>query len=235
MRQDQNPVSDCQNPLLEWTRTDAGEVPVSTQFGDPYFSLQGGLAETAHVFHQGNGLPGRFRPGFQIAELGFGTGLNLLASWALWEESGQTGPLLYTSFEAFPMSAAQTGQALAGFPTLAARIRPFLAALDQGALGFTLGPVQVQIIPGDARQTLPHWLGKADAWFLDGFSPARNPELWSEALLQQVARHTAAAGSFATYSAAGHIRRSLQAAGFAVERSPGYGRKRHMSSGRLVA
>lgn len=230
--QDQTPLPE---PLLEWHSTAAGEVPVSVAFGDPYFSLAGGLAETAHVFHRGNGLPERFRPGFQIAELGFGTGLNLLASWALWEASGQGGSLRYTSFEAFPMSVAQTAQALAAFPQLAPRIGRFLAALDRQEPGFALGPVQVEIIAGDARQTLPHWKGRADAWFLDGFSPARNPELWSAALLAEVGRHTVAQGSFATYTAAGHVRRGLQEAGFAVDRSPGFGHKRHMSAGRLAA
>ena len=83
---------------LQWRD---GEVPVSTQFDDPYFSLEDGLAETRHVFLDGNRLPARFRPGFQIAELGFGAGLNLLATLHLWRESGQTGVLHYTSFEAF--------------------------------------------------------------------------------------------------------------------------------------
>ena len=84
---------------------------------------------------------------------------------------------------------------------------------------------------GDARETLPAWGGRADAWFLDGFSPAKNPELWCDALMEQVARHTAAGGTFATYTAAGHVRRALAAAGFTVERRAGHGRKRHMSVG----
>ena len=87
------------------------------------------------------------------------------------------------------------------------------------------------MIVGDARDTLPAWQGRADAWFLDGFSPAKNPELWGADLLAQVAAHTAPGGSFATYTAAGHVRRALQAAGFQVERQPGHGRKRHMTAG----
>jgi tRNA U34 5-methylaminomethyl-2-thiouridine-forming methyltransferase MnmC len=84
---------------------------------------------------------------------------------------------------------------------------------------------------GDARQTLPLWQGRADAWFLDGFSPAKNPELWSDELMTEVAQHTAPGGSFATYTAAGHVRRALQSAGFDVQRLPGHGKKRHMTAG----
>jgi len=89
------------------------------------------------------------------------------------------------------------------------------------------------IIIGDARETLPAWGGRADAWFLDGFSPAKNPELWDADLLDQVARHTAPGGTFATYTAAGFVRRGLADAGFEVERIQGFGRKRHMTIGHL--
>ena len=84
---------------------------------------------------------------------------------------------------------------------------------------------------GDARDTLPDWAGRADAWFLDGFSPAKNPELWSDEIMAEVGRHTATGGTFATYTAAGHVRRALSDAGFAVERIKGHGTKRHMSKG----
>ena len=84
-------------------------------------------------------------------------------------------------------------------------------------------------VTGDARTTLPHWQRSADAWFLDGFSPARNPELWEEPLMQQVFAHTSPGGTAATYTAAGFVRRGLQSAGFEVTRIPGYGRKRHMT------
>jgi tRNA U34 5-methylaminomethyl-2-thiouridine-forming methyltransferase MnmC len=90
------------------------------------------------------------------------------------------------------------------------------------------------ILIGDARETLPAWPGRADAWFLDGFSPAKNPELWSSNLMHEVARHTAPGGTFATYTAAGHVRRALSGAGFTVTRQPGFGRKRHMSTGTLA-
>lgn len=212
---------------LDWRD---GIVPVSRRFDDPFFSLADGLAETRHVFLAGNDLPARFRPGFRIAELGFGTGLNLLATRIAAE--GQTGPIHFTSFEAFPLEAGQIARALEAFPEARAVADGFLAEWAAGRREFTLGPVQVRVIVGDARDTLPLWDDVADAWFLDGFSPAKNPELWSDALMDQVGRHTAPGGTFATYTAAGHVRRALASAGFAVERRAGHGRKRHMTVGR---
>lgn len=218
-----------QQAELQWRD---GTVPVSVRFDDPYFSLENGLAETRHVFLQGNTLPERFRPGFHIAELGFGTGLNLLAAWSAWERSGQAGALRYTSFEAYPMTAAEMARALTGFADLAA-LRDRLLALWTGPGRYDLGTLDLTVIGGDARLTLPAWSGRADAWFLDGFSPARNPELWGLGLMRDVAAHTAPGGTFATYTAAGYVRRGLEAAGFTVSRAPGYGRKRHMSRGML--
>lgn len=208
-------------------------TPLSTLFDDPYFSLHDGLAETRHVFLAGNGLPGRFQDGFSIAELGFGTGLNLLATLMAWQAAGAEGRLLYTSFEAYPMPATDMARALAAFPEVAATAAPLLAAWAGGQRRFDLGPVAVEVVVGDARATLPAWQGQADAWFLDGFSPAKNPELWGDAMMAEVARHTARGGSFATYTAAGFVRRGLQAAGFQVERVTGYRHKRHMSRGVL--
>jgi len=218
-----------QNPL-DWRD---GRMPVSTRFDDPYYSLDDGLAETRHVFLAGNGLPERFRDGFHVAELGFGTGLNLLAVLDLWRRSGQTGRLRFTTFEAFPLAAEDMIRAQAAFPeldALAAELAP-----QWGAVRFDLPDLRFEMIAGDARETLPRWTGTADAWFLDGFSPARNPELWEPALLQAVADHTAPGGTAATYSAAGHIRRALDAAGLVTARQPGYGRKRHMTTARKAA
>lgn len=210
-------------PDLEWRE---GGVPVSTRFDDPYFSLAGGLAETQHVFLAGNDLPARLRAGFHVAELGFGTGLNLLALAAV-----ATVPLRFTSFEAFPMTVAQLQQAHAAFPALAGLAAQLRAGWP--ARAFTVGQVAVQIVEGDVRDTLPAWVGAADAWFLDGFSPAKNPEMWGAEVMAQIARHTAPGGSFATYTAAGHVRRALAAAGFAVQRRPGFAGKRHMSVGQM--
>ena len=203
-----------------------GGVPVSRRFDDPYFSLAGGLAETRHVFLAGNDLPARLTPGFHVAETGFGTGLNLLALAQV-----AAVPVRFTSFEAFPLTIPELKRAHAAFPELA----DLAAVLRAGWPGpLRVGLVKARIILGDARATLPRWRGRADAWFLDGFSPARNPELWSDDLMAEVAAHTAPGGSFATYTAAGHVRRALAGAGFAVERAPGFAGKRHMSRGRLA-
>ena len=205
---------------LDWR----GAIPVSRRFDDPYFSLAGGLDETRHVFLAGNDLPARLRPGFHVAETGFGTGLNLLALAQV-----ATVPVHFTSFEAFPMTVEELARAHAAFPELAALAAELRAGW--GANAFCVGQVTAEIVTGDARETLTAWEGRADAWFLDGFSPAKNPELWSDALMAEVGRHTAPGGSFATYTAAGHVRRALAAAGFQVSRVPGFGAKRHMSRG----
>ncbi|MEM6905776.1 MAG: tRNA (5-methylaminomethyl-2-thiouridine)(34)-methyltransferase MnmD [Pseudomonadota bacterium] len=207
-------------------------TPISRRFADPYFSLADGLAEVDHVFLGGNHLPERWAgaASARVAELGFGTGLSFLAARRLWRRLG-AGRLHFTSFEAYPLTRAEMADALAPWPDLDAG--PLLAAWPlSGPLD--MGDVVLEIIPGDARATLAAWEGMAEAWFLDGFAPARNPELWEPDLLAEVARHTAPEGTFATYTAAGHVRRTLEAVGFAVERRPGFGRKRHMTAGRLV-
>lgn len=219
-----------QTAELEWRD---GAIPVSTRFDDPYFSLAGGLAETRHVFLAGNDLPARFRSGFHIAELGFGTGLNMLAALIAWRESGTEGPLRFTSFEAYPMAALDIARALTAFPEAAAVAAPFLSQWAEGRTRIALDGLELEIVLGDAGETLPAWQGRADAWFLDGFSPAKNPDLWTDDLMADVARHTARGGTFATYSAAGGIRRALGAAGFTVERRAGFGTKRHMTAGKL--
>lgn len=218
---------------IDWRDTAAGQrVPVSRAFDDPFYSLDNGLDETRHVFLAGNDLPARFRPGFHIAELGFGTGLNLMAACLAWAAAGVAGPLRFTSFEAFPLSGADARAALAAFPEATPFAETIAAALD-GTGRIETEALSLTIVFGDARQTLPLWDGRADAWFLDGFAPARNPELWEPALLQSVARHSAPGATCATYSAAGAVRAGLAEAGFAVARVPGYGRKRHMTRGHL--
>ncbi|MEL6532914.1 MAG: tRNA (5-methylaminomethyl-2-thiouridine)(34)-methyltransferase MnmD [Pseudomonadota bacterium] len=206
-------------------------MPVSERFDDPFYSLEDGWAESHHVFVAGNDLPRRFRPGFHIAELGFGTGLNLAVTLAACPPGMS---IHYTSFEAYPLSAGDARVALGAF----AQTEPYRAAVSEllqaPDLRLSRDDLESQIIPGDARETLPVWQGRADAWYLDGFAPARNPELWGAELMAQIARHTAPGGSFATYTAAGHVRRALAEAGFDVTRKPGFGRKRHMSVGTLA-
>ena len=138
-------------------------TPVSLIFDDPYFSMSDGLAETSHVFLAGNGLPDRLVPGFAAAELGFGTGLNLLALAAVAPEGC---PVRFTSFEAFPMSgeeAARALRAVAPVPLWMDRIDIVAEAIETRTRRFQVGSVEVEVFWEDARQALPDWGGKADA------------------------------------------------------------------------
>jgi len=217
-----------QSKPLDWN----GETPVSLRFDDPYYSLENGLNETRYVFLTGNNLPQRFCDGFHIAELGFGTGLNLLASLHLWRETGILGKLHFTTFEAFPLEAEDMIRAQAAFPDLAEIAQELAPFWKSGATSIELPDLTFEMNVGDARESLPRWDDQADAWFLDGFAPAKNPELWDDALMAQVASHMSPGGMAATYTAAGHVRRALAAAGLEVVRIPGYGRKRHMTQAR---
>jgi len=220
---DQNQFAD-----IEWRD---GAVPIATRFDDPYFSLDNGMAETEYVFLAGNDLPQRFSVGFHIAELGFGSGLNLLCAWKAWREAGFTGPLKFTSFEAFPMAPQDMQLAQSAWPELSEISQDFAKIWDAEKGQAICETLEANVIYGDARETLAAWHGMADAWFLDGFSPAKNPELWQANLLAEVGAHTLQGGSVSTYTAAGHVRNSLQNAGFSVERIKGFGRKRHMTRG----
>jgi len=215
---------------LEWRETPGGrgDVPVSTRFDDPYYSLDNGLAETRHVFLDGNDLPRRISGDFHVAELGFGTGLNFLTLKAATDRAFH-----FTSFEGFPLSEADARRALAPFDEVRSGAEALLNRWADVMAGHrvALGNVTLQIHVGPVSDTLPAFEGPVDAWFLDGFSPERNPEMWAEDVLARVGHTTRAGGTFATYTAAGHVRRALDAAGFDVERIPGFGRKRHMTRG----
>lgn len=214
-------------------RWEDGDVPVSTRFDDTYFSREDGLAETTHVFLAGNGLAERFAGAerFAIAELGFGTGLNFLAAADLWRRTAaRGGTLSYTAFELYPMTSDEMARAVSVWPVLGKLATALVAAWP--ATRIEIPGVELTIMAGDARETVPCWPGRVDAWFLDGFAPARNPEMWEPALMQAVHDRTAPGGTFATYAAAGRVRRALQEAGFDVTRAPGYGRKREMLTGR---
>jgi tRNA U34 5-methylaminomethyl-2-thiouridine-forming methyltransferase MnmC len=209
-------------------------VPVSPRFGDPHHARGDGLAEKRHVFLGGNGLPGRWRgaDAFRLAELGFGTGLSVLAAWALWRRvANPRGVLRVTSFERWPLARQDMARALGRWPELGELAAGLLARWTGQAGVLHLPGLRLELVTGDARRTVPSWGEVADAWFLDGFAPARNPEMWEPALLGAVHDRTAPGGSFATYTAAGHVWRALEAAGFRVERCQGFGAKREMLCG----
>ncbi|MEM8798093.1 MAG: tRNA (5-methylaminomethyl-2-thiouridine)(34)-methyltransferase MnmD [Pseudomonadota bacterium] len=216
---------------------DEDGVPVSVKFDDPYFSLADGWAETRHVFINGNDLPARWSRGEtpKIAELGFGTGLNFFATVLAYRAAGGTLPLSYMSFEKHPVTRDQGFKALEPWADLAELAEHFLEGFppEPGWHTVEQGDVTLTLAIGDANEMVADYSGVADAWYLDGFSPAKNPELWNATLLEKVAQRTSNCGTFATYTAAGFVRRNLKAAGFDVERIPGYGRKRHMTRGIL--
>ena len=218
-------------PDLRWE----GGVPVSAEFDDPYYSRADGLAETRHVFLDGNDLPARWqgRDQFHIAELGFGTGLNFCAAWMAWEASGAKGQLAFTSFELHPLNTEEIGDALSVWPEIASYRERLIAAWSPEGGMFEFGPVSLTVVTGDVRKRLPDWSGKADAWFLDGFAPSRNPEMWEETVMQAVANASAPHATFATYTVAGFVRRGLASAGFTPEKRSGFGTKREMLTGYL--
>ena len=221
--------------------------PYSDRYGDVYFSTDSGLEETRHVFLQGNHLAERFAAlsaageSFCIGETGFGTGLNFLCAWQLFERTAPDGASLdFFSVEKFPLDDDELRAALALWPELNAQAEVLLARWHRRVPGwnrwsFAGGRVRLTLAIDDVGQTLPQLpAGCVDAWFLDGFSPAKNPEMWSEAVLAGIARVARAGATLATYTSAGWVRRGLQQAGFAVERTPGFGRKREMVCGQIA-
>jgi tRNA 5-methylaminomethyl-2-thiouridine biosynthesis bifunctional protein len=213
--------------------------PVSRRFGDVYFSRAGGLDEARHVFLAGNRLPERFAAlpagaTFVIGETGFGTGLNFLVAWHLFASTAPPGARLhFVSTELYPLGVEDLDRALRLFPALDMHRGGLLGQYGTPSSGwhrcaFDGGRVHLTLLVGDARETLPAMRGEVDAWFLDGFSPARNPQLWEGGLLQTLGARSRAGATAATYSCAGHVRRGLAAAGFRVWKAPGYGTKREM-------
>lgn len=217
-------------------------APRSGRFGDIYFALEDGLAETRTVFLEANGLPGRWRgrPRFCVAELGFGTGLNIAALLDLWRREGPAGAWLSVfTIDKGPLDARDARAALSRWPELAPAAEPLLAAWPPPAPGFhhrRLPDLRcaLTIAHGEAAAMLAAADFAADAWFLDGFAPAKNPAMWSEAVFAQMARLSAPGATFGTYTAAGAVRRGLAGAGFEVVKAPGHGRKRERLTGRLA-
>ena len=218
-------------PRLDWS--DDG-VPKSPQFGDIYFSSENGLAESRAVFLNGCGLPQGWsgKPHFQVAELGFGTGLNIVALMDLWRRERRGGGHLHIfSIEAFPLTVEEAARALAPFTEVAASARALLAVWPPPVWGrHRVSPqgwdLTLDLHVGDVSDALASWDGLANAWFLDGFAPSANPAMWSQDTLQAVADHSAPAARLATFTVAGAVRRTLASVGFSVAKVPGHGRKR---------
>lgn len=234
-------MTDFQHAQLDW---DASGQPLSRAYGDVYFSRASGLEETRYVFLQQNRLGERFAAltageVFTIGETGFGTGLNFLCAWQLFEAvAPKDARLHFVSVERFPLTTADLAQALNLWPELAAysvALQRQYQAIHPGFQRLVLGDgrITLTLLIGDVLERLPELDARCDAWFLDGFAPAKNPEMWTPALFAELARLSHADTTLATFTCAGFVRRGLNEAGFAMAKVPGFGHKREMLAGVL--
>lgn len=223
---------------LDWN---AQGLPVSRRYGDVYFSSEGGLEEARHVFLAGNDLPNRLPAvqRFTVGETGFGSGLNFLALWQLWDAIAPEDAVLhFFSVEKHPLHLQDMARIHALFPEIAAYGEALRAKLPLPVPGFhrvwlAEGRVQLTLMYGDALEMLREQEAQANAWFLDGFAPRLNPDLWSAELAQQLRRLSAAGATLATFSTSTTTKEAVAAAGFALEKRAGFGRKKHMLTGQL--
>ncbi|MBC7803519.1 MAG: bifunctional tRNA (5-methylaminomethyl-2-thiouridine)(34)-methyltransferase MnmD/FAD-dependent 5-carboxymethylaminomethyl-2-thiouridine(34) oxidoreductase MnmC, partial [Candidatus Parcubacteria bacterium] len=231
------------SPLIPATPAFAADgAPYSATYDDIYHSAEGGLAQAHHVFLKGNGLPERWRGrrSFTILETGFGFGLSFLATWKAWlEHPGRSERLHFVSIEKHPFEVSnlrslwdedrelkkQSGELIARWPMLV----PGMHRIE-----FEGGKVVLTLFLGDVADGLPQVELAADAIFLDGFSPQKNPEMWMPPLLRHLGRLAAPGATLATWSVAAAVRMALEGAGFAIEKVAGFGMKREMLRGRLV-
>lgn len=245
MKRDNLPWRPVQTASLRWS--DSG-VPVSNSFDDVYYSQDNGLEESRHVFLMGNGLPQRWRDRYHrhfcIGELGFGTGLNFLLTWQAWREMPTPRPdLHFVSIEKHPLSQRDLAQALSAWPALSTLAGILLASYPGPLAGqhriLLEEGVRLDLWWEDANEALADMAGRhqplVDAWYLDGFAPTRNGAMWSEKVIGALAALSRPGATFSTFTAAGHVRRKLAAAGFNVSKVPGYGRKRECLRGTLEA
>ena len=236
------PDAPNQQALLEW---DEQGQPLSSQFADVYFSNENALAETRYVFLANNQLPERFAAltadqQLVIGETGFGTGLNFLCAWQLFEQHAVASARLhFVSVEKFPLNKADLQRALALWPELEAYAEQLLAqyvALHPGfqRLVFANGRIILTLLIGDALELFGQLDGQIDAWFLDGFAPAKNPDMWTPELFAELARLSHAHTTLGTFTSTGYVRRRLNDAGFKMKRVPGLGKKWEVLKGAFI-
>ncbi len=231
-------MSDDRSPRLLWADDGA---PRSGRFDDVYFSKEDGLAESRSVFLTGCDLPNAWagRRHFTVAELGFGTGLNIVALLDLWRRKRPAdGRLHVFSVEGFPLSRDEAARALSAWPDMAEITATLLDRWPSGTPGshrldLPEFGAALDLVVGDVEWALTQWSGQADAWFLDGFAPSTNPGMWSDAVMDAVAARSAPGARVATFTVAGTVRRGLAERGFQVDKRPGHGRKRERLEARL--
>ncbi|NOU49675.1 bifunctional tRNA (5-methylaminomethyl-2-thiouridine)(34)-methyltransferase MnmD/FAD-dependent 5-carboxymethylaminomethyl-2-thiouridine(34) oxidoreductase MnmC [Pseudoalteromonas sp. JBTF-M23] len=224
-------------------------TPVADNFDDVYFSNDDGLAESHYVFFTQNKIEQRLlshdQNHFVIAETGFGTGLNFLNTWLQYDalKKAHTLPRLhFISFEKYPINHSDLATALAAWPTLAQYAKQLcnqypISLVGCHRLEFDNGNITLDLWFGDVHDSIPNIScqskGIVDAWFLDGFAPSKNPDMWQQSLFDAMANLSRTGATFATFTAAGFVRRGLQQAGFECQKVKGYGRKREMVIGQL--
>jgi len=210
-------------------------VPYSEAFDDVYHSSAGGPAQARHVFLQGNELPQRWarRVRFVILETGFGAGINFLVTWQAWRrDAARCSRLHFVSIEKHPFVLDDAKEIFRNYPELkaeAAELEARWPTLVPGAQRIELdgGGVVLTLFFGDIKLARDLRLA-ADAFYLDGFSPAKNPDMWSPALMRSLARLAAPGATAATWSVAASVRHALEETGFAVEKRPGFAEKKDM-------
>jgi len=229
-------------PLIPATLAFQDGIPYADRYGDIYHSGDGGPGQAGHVFLAGNGLPQRWqgRARFAILETGFGLGLNFLSTWHAWRNDPQRcGRLHYVAIEKHPFRAGDLAQLHAGWrelEPLSAELRANWPVLTPGFHRLLLdgGRVILTLAFGDIADCLPQVDARIDAFYLDGFAPGRNPEMWAQDSLAPLARLAAPEATVATYTVAASVRAALAAAGFSCDKRPGFGRKRDMLAGRYA-
>ncbi|WP_313739470.1 bifunctional tRNA (5-methylaminomethyl-2-thiouridine)(34)-methyltransferase MnmD/FAD-dependent 5-carboxymethylaminomethyl-2-thiouridine(34) oxidoreductase MnmC [Pseudomonas sp.] len=219
--------------------------PYSRHYDDVYFSRNEGTLETRYVFIEGNRLEQRFAAlaadaCLVVGETGFGTGMNFFCAWQAFEAHAQRGARLhFVSVEKYPLNHADLARAAQLWPELAAYWQPLLAqyvAVHEGFQQFSLdgGRVTLTLLIGDVLEQLPQLDARVDAWFLDGFAPAKNPDMWTPALFAQLARLSGPGTTLGTFTTTGWVRRGLVEAGFAMKKVPGLGKKWEVMHGHFT-
>ncbi len=225
---------------------DENGLPYSKVFEDKYFCAEDGLGESEYTFCRGNNLKERFRDlsdedgDFTIIETGFGSGLNFLCAWKLWREvSPQNAQLHYISLDQYPMTVSDLDRTLSLWPSVQnykEKLTKEYSAFNErcNCAQFEESNVKVTVIFDHVNQALDTMIAQsilADAWFLDGFAPSKNPDMWSQGVFERMAQLSQAKATMATFTSAGFVMRGLRSSGFDVNKVQGFGSKRHMLSG----
>lgn len=223
---------------LHWLNND---TPFSKTYDDIYFSKESGLEESKYVFLDGNDLSNRWQDltkNFCIIETGFGTGLNFLNCLRLYKSQTRKFKLYFYSIEKYPLIPQDIKHSLSVYTELEKYTAQLIDLYDGNnivgnILSMDFGGIELKILIGDIKDVIFQVDIKADAWFLDGFAPSKNPDMWSSQLYSNMAALTNPKGSFATYTSSGMVRKGLTEHGFLVSKAKGFGNKRHMLKGFL--